>query len=163
MAQKKKLRTGDVWSIDLKDGFFGFGVVTEFEDVAFFELFSEDGNVVADSLQDATLLFRVHIHSSAFSSEGWKLIGSVVPKGTLTTRSRYWNQPFGSNELSIFHNGSFVSATEEEIAGLEQTAIWFDRHIEERLRGRRIGIPAPIEVRLTTPVRWDTATGKRLN
>lgn len=145
--RQKKPKEGDVIAIPLGDGTFGFGQVCRFNCYAYFDLRSE-AIEATDFIVSRPILFRVITAQDAVKTGGWIIVGHHDLKDGLAERVSFWSQSIGSNEVTIYKDGTFVPATPEQVKGLENMACWYSQHIVERLidhfSGRLSGIASRV-------------------
>jgi hypothetical protein len=127
------VRPGDVFEIDLGDGHFAFGIVCSGNDCAFFDLRSNRRPPI-EEIVSRKVIFRISVAQDAIASGRWKMLGSAALRGELAEPAAYRNQPVGTNQLFLYRAGTLTPATVDDVKDLELLAVWFDLHVEERLR-----------------------------
>jgi hypothetical protein len=96
---------------------------------------------LSSALQDRALLFVLAVGYKSLKSDRWPRIGNVAAAEVpMVTKISNWKRDPISGKLSIYAedldvpgNWSERPATYDECIGLEQSAVWDDVHVEERL------------------------------
>ena len=85
-------------------------------------------------LKDASVLFTLFV--SGLTSGGWKKVGCFEPREELAgdIPAFIWNKLNDTFEILSRLDGSIRPATYDECKNLEQAAVWYPEHIEDRIR-----------------------------
>jgi hypothetical protein len=157
----RSVTAGDVFEIDLGDGYYAFGIVCAGNDCAFFDLRSSKTPSLEEILSHKTI-FRIPVAKDAFAPGRWKVLGNAALRGALAEHAEYRNQPVGSNQLFLYRAGKFTPASLEDVKDLEPLAVWFDQHVEERLRDYFAHRPNRTEEYFKKIKRYDVASGQEI-
>lgn len=143
---KRRPKIGDVFSIDLGNGWYGYGISTSSSDALFVNHFSTVATPALEDILAADALFRVVVNSSAYGSKGWGIVGKIDLPKKWAEPVDYWNRPIGQDQFFIVTANGMKPASREEVSGLEVAAAWYAPHIEERLRANQKGEVSQQEV-----------------
>ena len=136
----KRIKEGDVVSVALPNGKFGFGRVLKNPLMAFYDF-------VSDTLPDASVVierpvaFKIWVMNKATSSGRWPVIGHVPLNDELLKPVTFAKQDSISKELSTYVDGRETRASLDDCRGLENAAVWSVEHVEERLLDHFEGRP----------------------
>jgi hypothetical protein len=148
MARKKKSqkrireRPGDVVSIPLGDGTFGYGRVLPKGLTAFYDLRSE-GILPLERILSASVAFITSVMEYAVTRGIWPVIGNApLPKDLLEEPLFFKKDPI-TGALRIYRDSTQEEfpATREQCEKLECAAVWDPEHIVDRLKDHFAGRP----------------------
>lgn len=131
-SRRVKFKIGDVFEIPLPNGKFAYGRVYDDAGVGIYAFVSDRPNNPPIGLRK--FMFNVGMYEDILKSGKWKIIGQDEFE---ETESRfpppsYIKDPI-SGDYSIYHKGEIRHATEQDVAGMEKTAVWDAHHIVERI------------------------------
>ena len=139
MAKRQKRTLGDVVSIDLGGGFYGYARTLEEALYAFYDCHTKKVLPV-DEIVRSPVLFQVAVMDHAVKSGCWKVLGNVPLDGALLNPpARFIQDPLRPDQFSIYEKGRTRPATGAEAVGLERAAVWEPGHVEDRLRDHYAG------------------------
>lgn len=160
-SKHRKPKEGDVMSIPLGDGTYGFGQVCHTGDYAFFDLRTETVPAI-EEIVSHPVAFRVPTVSDASRNGGWAILGNVAPVGSLANPAAYRNQPVGSNQLFLIVGNQRIPATYEEVKDFEAMSWWFDHHVVQRLKDHFAGCENRDAETLRKVKIYDSKTGQEI-
>ena len=135
MSEKKRrrLKLGDVYAIPLPNGKYGFG--RTFKDAGI-GIYKHIGDTKEDLPETEEYQFIVGVYSYILKSGQWPL----VDIRSFKNEEESWPPPSCiidkiSGEYSIYYKGEMRDASKSECDGLEETAVWGDEHIIDRIMG----------------------------
>ena len=148
-------KPGMFMRIPLADGSYGYGRLLQQPYAAFYDYRTTEPSDDLDAIERQPILFRVAILISGLRK--WTPLGVRPLAGEAAAPLVFFQQnPFNPLVCSIYDTlGNDRNATPEECVGLERSAVWEPRHVEQRLLDRFMGRPNETEihlrVRLTPP------------
>lgn len=160
-AKRSKFRPGDVFEVDLENGFRGYGIVAAGNDHAFFDLRSRQTPPLEEILSKK-VIFRVPVSQEPFASGSWRILGNAPLTGELLEPAVYRNQPVGSNEVFRYQSGKLTPSSVDEVKDLELLAVWLGQHIVDRLNDHFAGKQNRWVELFRTIRRYDPKTGQEL-
>jgi hypothetical protein len=93
-----------------------------------------------DGIVQLPIAFFAAVRDSAVKDGRWPIVGHVPLDGTLVPPPKFIQDPLKPNSFSIYeNNGTIISATRSQCAGLERAAVWEPEHVEDRLRDHFAG------------------------
>ena len=116
------------------DGYYCYAQLLPSRVYAFYDYRSEAPLKDVNILKDASVLFTVFV--SGLTSGGWKKVGRFEPREELAgdILSFIWDRFTDTFQIYSVINGSLRPATYDECKNLEQAAVWYPEHIEDRIR-----------------------------
>ena len=124
------VKPGNVYSIPLEDGRYGYAQALESPEFAFFDVASET-EMSAEDVVLHPLIFRIWVHKSA--TKTWKKLGKVPLSEPLSKQVPRFKQDAINGKLSIYINQQESPASLADIQGLECAAVWESPHILSRI------------------------------
>jgi len=143
MKRKASVRRkiGNVVSVPLGNGRFGFGWVLKEPLVAFFDFSSDNPAPPVAEVIRKPVAFRICVMKVALTST-WPVIGHADIPVELQEEPWFFMQDDISGALSITRDGDErVPADLEQCESLECAAAWSACHVEQRLRDHFAGVP----------------------
>lgn len=135
-GKRQRRRVGDIVSIALGHGKYGFGLILEGALIAFYDYQADQPNPagIIETLRCKPVAFALWVMNYAVTSGRWTVIGRMEIPESLREKPKFFMQDALSGELSITtHGGDRIPATREQCAGLERAAVWDPEHVEDRL------------------------------
>jgi hypothetical protein len=160
-AKQRKYRPGDVFEVDLGDGFHGYGIIAAGSDHAFFDLRALQTPPL-DEILTHRVVFRVPVSREPFASGHWRIVGNASLTGELREPAVYRNQPVGSNRVFRYQSGKLTPSSVEEVENLELLAVWLEQHIVDRLNDYFAGRQNRLVELFKTVRRYDPKTGQEV-
>lgn len=127
-------RPGDIFVIRLGTELFGYDMVTNSENYAYYD--RSDGKV-QNKLDHTTssVLFITAVHGYAIRKGRWDVIGNRPLEESLKKPVQFFRVDHTDPmNYRIYEEGRVRLSNEEDCSGLEPLAVWDPEHIEERLR-----------------------------
>lgn len=148
MAGRATAKPGDILSIPLADGWFGYCKVLCGVEIGFYD-FRSATEISTEDLSGIDFLFRIWVMKYALKkSSTWKVIGNVLLTGEEARPSRFCKKDALSGALSIYQSApaggtayTETPATFAECKDLECAAVWDPEHVESRLEDHFAGRP----------------------
>lgn len=144
-AKRIRRREGDVVQIDLGKGKYAYGRVLYDPHMAFYD-FQSSRPVSMETVISKPVAFVIAVMHEPIKTGRWPVIGNVPLEAKLTRDVRQFRQDaLYPRNLSITwqvgRGPDYVEipATFEECQGLEREAVWYDYHVEDRLRDHFAG------------------------
>jgi hypothetical protein len=160
-AKRTKFGPGDIFEVDLGDGFRSYGIVAAGNDHAFFDLRSRQTPPLEEILSKK-VIFRVPVSKEPFASGKWRRLGNVPLLAELREPAAYRNQPVGSNQVFRYQSGRLTPSSVEEVKDLELLAVWLEQHIVDRLNDHFAGKRNRWVEYFKTIRRYDPKTGQEV-
>lgn len=135
----RRPKIGDVFSINLENGWYGFGVSASNSDTIFVNHFSRGAAPLLEDISSAEILIRIIVNASAYNSAGWRAVGHIELPAQWCEPVSYWNRPIGQEQFFLVTVKGMRSATRDDVKGLEAAAAWYAPHVEDRLRANQRG------------------------
>jgi Immunity protein 26 len=134
-------KPGSFLRIPLADGTFAYGRVLELPHDAFYEYRTEVPDSDLERIALKPVLFKIAVRHKEKSS--WEHIGWRALEEQLKQPVVQFMQDLGDfRRCTIFDTvGNSRSAEPQECAGLERSAVWEERGVEERLLDTFMGRP----------------------
>jgi hypothetical protein len=134
-------KSGSFLRIPLADGTFAYSRVLELPHEAFYEYRTETPDSDLERIAPKPILFKLAVRHREKSS--WELIGWRALDERLMQPVVQFMQDLGDfRHCMIFDTvGNSRSAEPQECAGLERSAVWEERGVEERLLDTFMGRP----------------------
>lgn len=133
MARKSvRFEIGDVFEIPLPNGKYAYGRIYDDAGVGIYSFISDSPNNPPIGLRD--FMFNVGMYEDILKLGEWKIVDHD-PFGKEESKfppPSYIEDPL-TGEYSIYHKGKIKSASERDVEGLEETAVWDKNHITERI------------------------------
>ena len=141
-------RPGSFLRIPLADGTFAYGRVLELPHEAFYEHRTETPGSDLEQIALKPILFKIAVRHKEKSS--WGFIGWQALDEQLKQPVVQFMQDLGDfRRCTSFDSvGNSRSAEPQECAGLERSAVWEERGVEERLLDTSMGRPNPTVERM---------------
>jgi hypothetical protein len=124
------IKPGNVYSVPLDCGKYGYAQALEFPEFAFFNVATEN-ELSAQDVVTYPVMFRIWVHKSSVSE--WNKIGKVQINSALSEQVPRFKQDAINGKLSIYINAQEKPASFNEVKGLECAAIWESSHILSRI------------------------------
>jgi hypothetical protein len=143
MNEKKRVRrrVGDVVSIPLGNGRYGFAIVLEDPLFGYFDYSSNRPDPPLPEVTAARLAFKVWTMKHDLVRGYWPVIGRMEDGQLLAEQPWFFKVDSLTHKLSKTRDGAEeVPVTEEEAATLECAAVWEPVHIVDRLRDHFAGV-----------------------
>lgn len=126
-------RVGDIFEIPLPDGRFAYGRV--FRDAAV-GIYRNIFNCAQTPPIESSFAFTVGLYDDILKSGRWRIVGHEP----FESEEAEWPPPSFikdviSGEYSLYHKGVIRPSTEHECKGLEETAVWDEHHVTDRIIG----------------------------
>lgn len=149
MTKAPKLEPGTYVLIPLADGSFGYGRVLQFPYAAFYDLRSDSPISDIARIDAAPVLWRLSVRITG-GHERWPKLGHAPLTGAVAEPVTFFTQEVGViDSCEIYDTEGMVRrARPEECIGLERSAAWDARHVEERLLDHFMGRENETEMRL---------------
>ena len=160
-AKQRKYRPGDVFEVNLGDGFRSYGIIAAGNDHAFFDLRSRQ-TLPLDEILTHRVIFRVPVSKEPFAAGHWQILGHAPLTGELREPAIYRNQPVGSNQVFRYQSGKLTPSSVEEVKTLELLAVWPEQHIVDRLNDHFAGRQNRWVELFKTVRRYDPKTGQEV-
>jgi hypothetical protein len=150
MKQKRtRLKIGQVFRVDLKDGYYAFGQVIREMNWAFFDLHTKDPNPPLGTIVSSPVLFKIGVYTNVIKHKIWEVIGICPPREELLKEENTYMYDALLRSYIIFKpiiGGApgiceRVPAIWEECKNLEREAVWPAGSVEQRLRDHFAGRP----------------------
>ncbi len=132
---KRKPNPGTIIEIQLSNGWFAYGQVLNDGSIAFFDSY-ENQQSNAEQLSKLAVIFILTPYNHAYRNENWSSLGKTEIRADLqTTPNKFIQDALNPNNFEIYNPnmGDIRKSTREECIGLECSAVWEARHIEDRL------------------------------
>ncbi len=141
MSKRQKRRRGDIFQIDLGNGYFGFGQVLEDPLSVFFNLRASKTPPI-EQILESDVAFSLWVMEYAVTDGDWPIIGSADVSEAINELPPFFKQDPISDALSITYTGDDEKpATLESVAELECAAVWDPEHVVDRLNDHFAGRP----------------------
>lgn len=156
-------RVGDVVSIPLGDGQFGFARVLPEPLVEFYDLRSSK-IPTAEEITSSPVLFTLYVMNSAITRARWEVVAhSAVDVANFESPFFFKQDPMDPSSVCLYRDGQEFPGTAAKAKRLERAAVWSAEHVEERLRDHFAGRPnVSVEaLRLQSPSRGTSVQRRR--
>ena len=130
------VKPGNVYSIPLEDGRYGYAQALESPEFAFFDVATEI-ELTADEAITHSVMFRIWVHKSSLKK--WNKLGKASINESLSKQVPRFKQDALNGKLSIYINEQETPASLEEVQGLECAAVWEGSHILSRISDHLAG------------------------
>lgn len=130
------VKPGNVYSIPLEDGRYGYAQALESPEFAFFDV-ATDIELAAEEAIAYPLMFRIWVHKSSIKQ--WNKLGKAPINEPLNKQVSRFKQDALNGKLSIYLNEQETPASLEEVQGLECAAVWEGSHILSRISDHLAG------------------------
>ena len=142
MSKKQKCKQGDIFQIDLGNGYFGFGQVLKDPLFVFFKLRARQPPPI-EQIAESGVAFAIDVMEYAITDGDWPIIGSADVSEEIDESPPFFKKDPISGALSITYTGEEEEpATLASIEGLECAAVWEPEHVVERLNDHFAGRPS---------------------
>ena len=131
---RQKRNVGDVLSIDLGEGTFGFARVLNEPLMAFYDLNVGVPVLAVGQVIARPVLWRLWVVNHAVTKGRWKVIGHASLEEWLREEPTFFKQDSITSKLSLYRGETESPATLEQCRHLERAAVWDPEHVEDRLR-----------------------------
>ena len=130
---RKRIKVGDVYLIDLHNGQYAFGRVLKDAGIAIYKHISD---IKDDLPKKEDYQFIVGVYRDVLTSGEW----TVVDSRPFNNDDEAWPPPSCiidkiSGEYSIYYKGKIRDASKLECEGMEEVAAWDANHIIDRIMG----------------------------
>ena len=153
--RNNKHTPGAFLRIKLSDGTYGYARTLQPPDTAFYNFQTQTPISDLEFIASKPILFTLSVEIR--SMKHWKYLGISELQGEVTLPVKYYTQEIGNyRNCTIYDsNGMIKNVTPEECIGLEVSAVWEAKQVEERLLDSFMGRPNQSEiidrVKLTGP------------
>ena len=130
------VKPGNVYSIPLEDGRYGYAQALESPEFAFFDVATEI-ELTAEEAITHPLMFRIWVHKSSLKK--WNKLGKAPINESLSKQVPRFKKDALNGKLSIYINEQETPASLEEVQGLECAAVWEGSHILSRISDHLAG------------------------
>lgn len=132
--KRKRARVGDVVSIALPDGSYGFGRILTDPFIGFYHLQSDIVPPIEEIVL-APIAFKIAVSSFATKSDQWEILENVPLTDELKEEPLFFKKDLISGELTIYRDSTAeeIPATLAECESLECAAVWDPEHVVDRL------------------------------
>ena len=133
MPRKKNWTPGNVVTIPLEEGGFGFGIVTTPLLMGFYDIKNEKPDI-PEKLDNTPIIFSLWVMDYAIGKNHWKIIGTTQVPNTVDKNPWFYKFDMISKKYSLTKDGGDEKpATLEECKKYECAAVWDPEHVESRL------------------------------
>ena len=140
VTKRIRRKEGDVVKINLGKRGYAYGRVLYDPHMAFYD-FQSSSPVDVETAISKPVAFVIAVMHEPIKTGRWPVIGNVPLEHELTKQFRFCRQDaLNPKNLSIVWmvdrgpDEVLIPATFEECQGLEPDAVWYDYHVEDRLR-----------------------------
>ena len=142
MTKRARRRVGDVVSIDLGEGRFGFAVVLKEPLFGYYDYSSDAPAPPLSEIVASPIAFKVCTMRHHVVSGRWPVIGRIEISDEDAALPWFFKEDSLTNQLSKTRDGTEeLPVTEEEAMQMERAAVWEPDHVVDRLRDHFAGVP----------------------
>jgi hypothetical protein len=134
LTKSPKLKVGTYLQIPLADGSFGYGRVLQFPYVAFYDLRTAGPAPGVAQIDARPVLWRLSVRITG-GHDRWPKVGHAPLSGAVAGPVTFFTQDDDRIDSCAVYDTEGMSrrVAPEECVGLERSANWDARHVEERL------------------------------
>ena len=127
-----EVNPGDVFQITLPDGRFAYGRLYDDASVGIYSTITDEP--LHPPIGSRSYLFIVGLYSDILEKGHWQ----IIAHDPFAPDESSWPPPYFvrdiiSGDYQIYHRGEMRPAKPEEVGGLEETAVYDNEHIVQRI------------------------------
>lgn len=129
------LKTGDIFSIKFKDGSISYGRKLSHSLLIAIYKYKDKQELQSQQIIKLPVLFKVMFSNVDDSETKWEFIVNLPLEAQLEEKVKFFIQdPVNPENIRIYNlDGREVKASPSEVKGLENAAVWYPSHMEDRI------------------------------